>query len=393
MSRLCRTLLAGLLLVATVANAATLNDGNVSIGGDTTITKPVSGNSVLIGGTVNVQAEISGNLVATAGTVNIQGAIGHNLVAGGGQLTLAAPVGGNARMFGSNVEITADGKVQGDASLAGSSVRVRGPIAGRLDLGGDDILIDSTVGGDVKASVRHIQLGPNANIMGKLRYSSAATLDRDPAAQVQGSIEHNAPDGRWQRWVGSHHSGDDDWDWNGGSWPWMGGPQWGSWMHPYHHYGTGFLGGLAILTALLIGALAPGLSQRLGATVDRQWGSAVLTGLATVIGAPILAVFLAITVIGIPIAVLVGAAWLVLMFLGFAASGVAFGEVALHRLAPARAHEAAMRVLAVVAAMILVIAAARTPLIGAMVSIVATLTGIGALLMQRRMGPPPAIPI
>jgi hypothetical protein len=373
------------------ANAA----GNLSIGGDTTITTPVQGNSWLVGGKIDIQAGISGDLYATGGTVNIAGAIGKELYAAGGQLTLAAPVAGNARLFGSNVEITANGKVQGDASLAGGTVRILGPIGGRLDLGGQNILIDSTVAGDVHAAVRHIQLGPNARIMGGLRYASAATLDRDPAAEVHGSIEHNAPDSRWQRWVSGHH-GDDaewDWDWGDGSWPMMGGPQWGSWLHPYHRYGTGFLGGFAIFTALLIGALLPGMAQRLGATVDRQWGSAVLIGLLTLIGIPIVAVILVVTIIGIPIALLLVAAWVLLMFLGYAASGVAFGEVALYRLAPARAHEAAVRIIAAVVAMVVVIAASRTPFIGGMVSFVAMLTGIGALLMQRRAGPPPGAPV
>jgi hypothetical protein len=395
MSRLCQILLCGLLLLATNANAVSV--GGVHIGGDTTVTEPVSGNSVLINSKIEVLAEISGSLTATGDTVSIQRAIGKDLFAAGRDVTLAAPVAGNARIISQSVEITPDGKVSGDAALAGQSLHVRGPVGGHLQIGGDDLLIDSVIGGDVDAAGAHLQLGPNARIAGRLRYSSTAELVRDPASEVQGSIEHTAPDGRWQRWVSqrrsySDSSDDEHWDWNGPAWLSPGSPPWRSWTQPYRHYGTGFLGGLAILTALLIGALLPGLAQRLGATVSTQWAGAVLLGLVALIGTPIVAVILIVTIIGIPIALLLGVAWMFLMFLGYAASGVALGDVALHRLAPARYNEAALRVLAAALAMVFVIIAARMPVFGGLVTFVATLTGIGALLMAMRSSGPPARP-
>jgi hypothetical protein len=392
MSRLCKILLCGLLLLATTANAVSL--GGVQIGGDATVTQPVSGDTVLINGKIEVLAEIHGSLKAMGDSVNIQRAIGKDLFAAGRDVTLAAPVAGNARIFSQSIEITPDGKVNGNAALAGQSLQVKGPIGGRLQIGGDDVLIDSAIGGDVDASGTHLQLGPNARISGRLRYSSAAELVRDPASEVQGSIEHTAPDGRWQRWISqrrsySDSSDDDRWDWGGPAWLSPGSPPWRSWTHPYYRdYGTGFVGGFAILTALLIGALSPGFAQRLGATVSTQWGGAVLLGLAALIGTPIVAVILVVTIIGIPIAVLLGVAWAFLLFLGYAASGVALGDVALHRLAPARYNEAALRILAAALAMVFVIIAARMPVFGGLVSFIATLTGVGAFLMAMRSNNP-----
>jgi cytoskeletal protein CcmA (bactofilin family) len=399
MSRLYQALLGALLLLATAANAANLGSDHVVLGGDASVTTPVTGDSVLVGGKIEVRAAVSGNLVATGGKVDILSSIGRDLFAAGGKVTLAGPVAGDARILSGKVEITPEGKIQGNASIAGNSIQVHGPVGGRLELGGDDVLIDSSISGDVDAAGKHVELGPNARIAGRLRYASPLELVRDPAAQVQGSIEHTARSNvRWTHGSWSDHKDrqddQDDDSWEAQGWPFQGtplaGPQWRGWLRgPFHHYGTGFLGGLAVLTALIIGALLPGLSQRLAATVSTQWGWSVCVGLLALVLTPIAAVILCITIIGIPVAAVLILALLLLMFLGYAASGVAFGELALYRLAPARYNETALRIIAGVLAMIVVVLAARAPFIGGLVSIIATLTGIGALLMQMRRNPPP----
>jgi hypothetical protein len=403
MSRLHRTLLGGLLLLlATAVNAGDLS--SIHLGGDTIVTTPENGDRVYLGHKIDVQAEIHGNLVATASEVNVQRAISGDLYAAGRHITLGAPVTGSARIFGRQVEISPEARIQGEASLAGGSIHLRAPVGGKLEIGGEDMLIDSSVAGDVEAAGEHLTLGPNARIAGRLRYAGPHELARDPAAEVHGSIEHTTRHVGWSRnfsnggpWSWRSDDGDTDSDqgWNMDGWPYQGMPfmgGWHRWTHPYRAYGMGFTGGLAVLTALLIGALLPGLAQRLAATVSAQWGSSVLTGLVVLVGTPIVAVILCITLIGIPVALVLMAAWGILIFLGYAASGVAFGELALYRLAPARYPEAAMRVIAAALAMIVVIIAARAPLVGGLVSIIATLTGIGALLIAWRGGTPAARP-
>lgn len=391
MLRLCQTatLLCGLLL-ALCAQGADLTAGNVSLGGDTTVTTPVTGNSVLVGNNIQVLAEISGNLFATGRTINVQRRIGKNLFAAGETVTLGGPVAGKALVYGGTLTLTPESQIQGDASIAGDLVQLQGAVNGHLKLGGKDVLIDGTINGDVDAASDHIRLGPNARINGRLRYASSTALDRDPASEIRGTIERTSRSHRWQRgWQTAVWDEDQDQDWGVDEWPVFSAP-W-DWSHPYRHAVWGFRSGMAIFLALVIGALLPRLSQRMGMVVDRQWGQAVFVGLLAVIGTPILALILLITVIGIPFALILGLAWALLLYVGYALSGVAFGEVALYRLAPHRYPEAMMRVLAAVLAMSVLIMATRMPFLGGLVSVIATLTGIGALLLQmpRRGQPTP----
>lgn len=387
MSRLCRTLLGVLLLLA--ATAAPASD-SFSFAGEVNVDTPVNGDKVAFGGTININAEISGDLAVTGGQVHITRAIGKGLLAAGGEVSLAAPVGGDARIFAGTAEITEGAKVEGNARFNGKEVNVRGPIAGRLEVRGEQVLIDSTIGGNVVARADHLELGPNARIMGSLRYAGNTELVRDPAAEVHGSVEHNALDARWQRWVNTHSDDGDEEDERDWSWTWTGRDFLGGarpWM-PSQTYG----GGMALFIAFLIAAIAPVYAQRLGAVVDTQLGSAMLLGLVTLIGVPILSVILMITLIGIPVAVVLLIAYALLIAVAQAISGVAFGEVALHRLAPERSHESMVRVLFVVVAMLGLLALGRMPLLGGWVTFLALLTGMGAVLKVMRRSPAPPAP-
>lgn len=387
MSRLCRTLLGAVLLLA--ATAASANNP-FSFGGDVTVSTPVQGDKVAMGGSVTVQAEIGRDLVATGGEVHVESGIGRDLVAAGGEATLAAPVGRDVAMFAPSIEITAEGKVQRNAKLNGKDVNVRGPIGGKLEIRGDDVLIDSEIGGDVVARTERLELGPHARLMGSLRYASNAELVRDPAAEIHGSIEHNAPDERWERWVSSHSSSaDNDADERNWNWTWGGEDLMGN-ARPWLPFRT-YSGGMAIVMVLLISGLFPSYAQRLGATVDTQFGGALVLGLTALIGIPILSVVLMVTVIGIPVAIVLLIAYAFLIALSQAAGAVAFGEVALHRLAPERYHEATLRVLFALGAMILVLTVTHTPVLGGLVAFIVLLTGMGAVLkLMRRSSAPPA---
>jgi cytoskeletal protein CcmA (bactofilin family) len=380
-------------MLALSAAAGAADFGGLLVGGDTTVTTPIQGNSVIVAGHIEVLAEISGNLVATGGDVDIRKSIGKDLVAAGGSVTLAAPVLGNARAYASSVELTSEAKVSGNADFAGDHVRVGGPIEGSLKAAGDDIEIDTTVNGDVDVMGDHISLGPNARINGRIRYTSSGELQRDPAAQVSGAVERtlraSVGPHSWRRWSGDSNFDDERFDdvlfpgWQ---------KEIRDWRDTYRHRGLTWLGGTSIVIALLMGALLPGLTRGLGATVSTRWGWSVFLGLVVLVCAPVLAVVLVITVIGIPIAILVVAAYLLLLYFGYVAGGVALGDIALHQLAPTRYNDAASRILAAVVAMAIVIAAARAPLVGGFVSFVAMLTGCGALLLQMRRGSATAQP-
>jgi hypothetical protein len=117
--------------------------------------------------------------------------------------------------------------------------------------------------------------------------------------------------------------------------------------------------------------------------VGSRWAWSILIGFIGIVCIPVAVVILLVTVVGIPLAMALLAAYFLLLLFGYASSGVAAGGLALRRLAPQRSS-LGWRVLAAAVCMALIILAGRIPILGGIVVLVALLTGVGALLLQLR---------
>lgn len=141
-----------------------------------------------------------------------------------------------------------------------------------------------------------------------------------------------------------------------------------------------------IVTAIAFAALgalvvifAPEPTRRVGEAVqNRPWGTAGV-GCLTLIVAPILALLLIITVIGIPIALVVGFAAIVGWVFGWIALGYLAGEKILQAL---KARDI-VPVIAVVVGVLVLMVIGLVPVIGWLISFLVGLAGIGAVVLTR----------
>jgi hypothetical protein len=301
-----------------------------------------------MGGDVVLAASVTGDAVLAGGNVVVKDSVGQDLYAGGGNVSVEGAVARNARLAGGNVDVRATASIGGRLSAAGGTVNVRGPVGGSIEIGGGDVLIDSEVGGDVRVAAGNVRLGPRARIAGKLYHHGWVDVTRDPLAEVAGGIERREPrESRARRSQSSH-----------GGWIWS--------------------VGLVALAALIAGAF-PAVATRLGAGVREKPGLAFFLGFIVLACAPVAALVLAITVIGIPIAVLLVLAYVILLAVGYAAAGVLLGDAALARLRAADAGRTAWRVVAAAAAALAIALLARVPFVGWLFAFAAILVGIGAI--------------
>lgn len=345
--------LAALMLASSLAAAqapeaqAPATGDRIVVGGSVRHQQPVGGDLMGMGGDFELAAPVRGNAVIAAGNVAIRGSVGNDLVAGGGNVTLAAEVTGDARLAGGNVEVQSAAKVDGDLSVAGG-----------------DVLIDAQVGGDVHAAAGDLALGPNARIGGRLVHRSG-NLRVDPAAQVAGGVEQARPrKARDERHARAGHSG--------GGWFWS--------------------VGVIALAALIAGAF-PAASRRIGGELRASPGLALLFGFAVLVCVPVAAIVFMITIVGIPVALVVLLLYFLLLFVGYAATGVMIGDAALARWRAQDAARAGWRVGAAVVAMLGVSLLGRVPVVGGLVVFAALLAGIGAIVItfaRARAAPTPA---
>ena len=325
-------------------------------GGSIRVVQPVAGDLIAAGGKVDVDAAVSGDAVVAGGDVRISGAVSNSLYCGGGQLTLDGTVGRNARIGGGRVEIGPKAIVAGNVSIGGGEVRIDGAVKGYVQAAGGRVLINGPVGGDVVATSGAVELGPNARIAGKLRYASRNELKRDPAAQVTGGVERapiaDRSFGHTQRTLA-----------RAGGWLWT--------------------VGLVLIAVVLVAAL-PAFTARVAATLRMRVGMSLLIGFVALVCIPVAAILLLFTLIGIPVALLALVLYFALVMVGYAMTGIGIGDWLLGRYRAADAARAGWRIGAAALATLAMALLARVPWIGALVSFMVLIAGLGAVVMQAR---------
>ena len=348
-----------MLAVAGIASAedtarASVGDNRLSAGDEVTLDEYVPGNAYLAAGRVNLDDRVGGSAFVSGGEVDVTGSVGRNLFAAGGDLRIDGEVEGSVRAAGGKVRVSRAARLREDVTLAGGNVEVEGDIGGDLQVFGGSVVINSVIGGDLRIVGEDIRIGPDARVAGGLEYKSGGTFVIDPQAQVAGGIEEiDANEHGWLRKAGR---------------------------------GAAFVGGaLFSLGVVLLGALLilglPGFSRETAATIRREWWQSAGIGCVMLIGVPLAAVILMITVIGIPLALMMIFGYIVLLMLGYVIAALFVGDLALERLGGERIKSLGWRVLFLLLALVALSVVRHVPLIGGLAVALLFVAGIGAFTM------------
>lgn len=266
----------------------------------------------------------------------------------GDNLTLRAGQSANTVLaFGCNVTVEADATVRRDISLFGGNATIAGTVNGSVVAFGGNITVGAggVVDGDVNTLGGNVSVDPAGTVHG--------TIAR-PVRPVR-PIPPLAPDtveGITQRGI----------------------------------LGWTFDLVRGIITAIAFAALgalvilfAPDATRRVGKAAQAQPFGAAGVGCLSLIVVLVLTVLLAITIIGIPLAALVGLAAVVAWAFGWIAIGYLAGEKVLAAL---KAREI-LPVVATVLGILILALLGQVPILGWLVSLIVGLLGIGAVVLTR----------
>jgi cytoskeletal protein CcmA (bactofilin family) len=275
-----------------LAAGQTIDDDLAISGRAVTIAGRVSGDVYAAGNSVTILpgAQIDGNLFAAANAVTISGSIGGSVYTAGNLIQVQGTIGRNL-VGGSNyLTLNPAATVKGNLLAGTNRLLLQGNVAGSVTGGVESLELAGTIGRDLRASVERLDLQPSARIGGNLTYISLreATV---PAGIVQGSVERQTPPESARQ--AERRSGLGDFI-----------------------FSLIMLAGV-ILLGLLLAWLFPGLLHAGQAIVERQALVAVGLGLVTLVALPIIAIFLLVTVIGIPLGLLGLAGWFFGWLLGW----------------------------------------------------------------------------
>jgi cytoskeletal protein CcmA (bactofilin family) len=275
-------------------------------GDEVTTQGEISGSSVLAGGRIDSKARVHGRVVLLGGEIKMSGEAQKDLYAFGGDVDISGRADKDVRVAGGRVSIGPGAEVLGDVAIAGGQVEIEGKIGGEVRIAGGQVRLNGPVGGDVQVRAGQLQIGPNARIEGRLRYQTKDAPAIDPAAEVKGGVE--AEPKRWfHRWQGPRSD--------------VAGPSW-------------FI--VLVIGTIMILA-SPAFGGRLLSHLRTRGGAAFGFGLLCLVATPIALVLCAITIIGLPLAVVLLLAYLLALLLGYVSGVVALAQWGLARLAPARA--------------------------------------------------------
>ncbi|MBX5492358.1 MAG: polymer-forming cytoskeletal protein [Chloroflexi bacterium] len=346
--------------VVTVPAGTTLADDLLAGAQTITIAGTVEGDVFAMGSTVTVTGTINGDLIAAGQQVTIDGTVRGDVRAAGQQVTINGPVGGSATVGGQQVLLGRQGALGGGLLAGGQEVNLLGSVERGVMAGAATLHLGGAVGGNVDARVERLNVDPAARVGGQLRYTSA-TQAVVPAGVVAGGVDYRPSERLEQRRAERR-----------------GGPFEGV----FGFFGLVWLVGSIIAGVLLVHFL-PRFASSTAAQVRHHPLSSFGIGLLVLFLVPVVALLVAITLIGLPLSLLAVAAYLVALYLGQLLLGLAIGaglvEAVRRRGDPTRTIR--LEWLVILGLVVLYIAT-HLPWIGGLATFVALCIGTGAVVRQ-----------
>jgi len=325
-------------------NEVTRRGEDVLASGSTpTVMDSVPGDAILAGGDASFGGVTGGDYLGAGGKQAITGRIHGSLRAVAGEIHVAAAIDRNAAIVAGSVELDSAAIIARNAYIVGGTIQVNGTVQEGILAYGGAITLDGVVGRDVEVAGGTLRVGPHARIAGNLRYRMpAGKVHIDPAARITGTVTALLVSNRGALW---------DVLW--------------------------------ILGFLLVGAVVVALFPRFMAEAAEILPDhpvrAALVGLGWGILVPIAIVIAAITVVGLPLAFLTAAVYVVVVCVASVPFAVWLGRLLLG--ARARGGLEGTLVNFLVGGFFLLVAGI-IPVVGGWVSLIAGLLGLGTILLE-----------
>jgi hypothetical protein len=307
------------------------------------------------GGTVDLRSVAAQDVVVAGGRVSLKTAASKAVIAAGADLEILDPAVDDVVAAGAQVRLRG-GDVRGDAVLVGAHVDLAAPVAGDVIAAGNTVALAGTIAGNVSVSARRILLAPGTRIGGTLTYRSPQELLVPEGVEIAGGVTRGGWEERALR---------------------MG-------ENAQRRLGLGLALAFGALIMLILfvavpTAVAPNLLRH-GADGLRErplaaFGLGVLLALLT----PAIMVALAVTLIGIPLAVLLGAVFLLMLAFAFLTASLGVGwALRQRRLERVPALPARQQILWTGIGAFVLLLIGIVPLLGGLVRAVVVLAALGA---------------
>ena len=272
--------------------------------GETVLSGTVLGDVVAAGGSVLLNGTISNDVSIAGGSIDIFSVIGDDLRAAGGKILLDGSVQGDALLAGRTVHILPNAHIDGDLRIAGATIIIEGMVEGNVKIYGDTVSLSGTLLGNSEVYAGELSVNTGATLVGDLDYTAPDEARIHPEAEIQGELFFTK-------------RSDSVLTNPGPAIAWA--------------FGTFFLVRLisAIIGGLVLLWLFKRFSQKVAQKILLDFGKQFLHGLGVLLIGPLVVILLLATGIGLPLGVLIGFLYSVLLIAASLYSGIVCGAAIL----------------------------------------------------------------
>lgn len=269
------------------------------------MTAPVAGDLSVAGGSITVAAPVAGDGLLFAGSISSRAPIAGDLRVVGGNIDIEKPIKGDIVACG--LSLYDSGRAEGSVFIAAMNTTLANGASGPVTIYGNNISLAGDFADDVAIIAGgRIALAPGTTIRGTLSYEAPEEAII-PASATVNTVEYRKisylPDAGTSRVLA--------------------------------FISVGFFLFVRILGALILAGLLAGLFPRFAEVItDRIYTArprsillTMLLGFAVLVATPILLVLLALTFVGIGIALLFSISYALIVFLAFLYAGILLGGV------------------------------------------------------------------
>ena len=359
---------AAALAFAAVAAAVELRSGNdvqlsgnfsdlaFAAGDNVTLSLTTTDDVAVAGGEVNARDATMDDAFLGGGDISFLTSTARDLFAIGGEIdVLSGVIADDFVAVGGRIKVAREARVEGAVVVAGREITIDAPVGAGLRATGGSIAINATINGDVYLDGGTLEIGPDTHITGTLTHRGRR-VELAPEAQVDGQIFALTPR-----------------------------------AEPDYKRLAQVAGWLALsvsLGFLLLGAVValalPRLMNETAAIARRRPLSMLGLGFLIFVLAPVIFLFLIVSVLGLALGFLLAAIYAVLWPLALAGAAYALGMLIRTRVRPLAqpAPGAGARLLWSAIGLVLLVIVGLIPFLGSLIWLIAFLVGLGAVSVE-----------
>lgn len=319
------------------------------------ISGTVHGDVYAAGGEVLVDGVVDGDLIVAGGEVRVSGEITQDVRLAGGTVTLSGKIHRNATIAGGDLHLTDSSHLKGNAVIGAGNLLLGGSIDGNVRIGAGNVTLSKAIGGDLAVAAPAIRLTSRASVGKNVIYWSDDEPSIDEGATVLGTVT--------RRPIPEVFKGEEA---------------------KRGLAGMKLVGGMVsfastLLLGLLLLRIYPVFTSRVASKIQEQPWVVLGVGGALLFGVPMLIVVCMVSVLGIPIGLMLGAMYVVTLYLGRVFVLLWLGQRLLRLVS-----DSSSAIKAFVTGLVTYFILALVPLIGGMITMLTIAIGFGAILMTKK---------